>query len=94
MDAAEFRGLRQAHALDHRLGMIELALLLLRRYAMGVLVNASNVRRCSRSGTQQPVRAAPADDLSARAMGPTLALHALNAGRPKGVLCPLAPGLR
>ena len=40
---------------------------------------------------QQPVRPAPADDLAARAMGTTLTLHPLDAGRSKRVLCPLAP---
>ena len=88
MDAAQFRGLRQALALDHRLGVIEPLLLLaqMRHRRLGQRVERAPAALAAKP--QQPVRAAPADDLAARAMRTALALHALNAGRSKRVLAP------
>ena len=88
MDAAQFSGLRQAHALDHRLGVIEPALLLAQ---MGHRRPGQGVERASAAlaaEPQQPVRAAPADDLAAGTMGAALAFHPLNARRSKRVLAP------
>ena len=86
MDSAEFRGLRQALALDHRARVIE-PLSFLRRCAIGVLVSALNVRRQALAAKpQKPIRAAPADDFAARAMGTALSRHPLDAGRSERVL--------
>ena len=68
MDAAQFRGLRQALALDHRLGVSEPLLLLaqMRHGRSGQGVERASATLAAES--QQPVRAAPADDLATRAM--------------------------
>src|ERR1700734_4492559 len=90
MDAAEFCGLRQAHALDHRLGVIEPALLLaqVRHGRFGQPIERASATLAAKP--QQPLRAAPAEHLSAGAMRATLAFHPLNARRSKRVLPPAA----
>ncbi len=82
MDAAQFRGLGQAHALDHRLGVIEPTLLLaqMRHRRFGQRVERAPATLAPKP--QQPLRAAPADDLSAGAMRATLTLDPLDAGLP------------
>ena len=53
----------------------------LRRCAIGVLVSALKVRpQAIAAKPQKPIRAAPADDLAARAMGTALSRDALDAG--------------
>ena len=86
MDAAQLRGLRQALALDHRLGVSEPFLLLaqMRHRRSGQRVERAPAALAAEP--QQPVRAAPADDLAAGAMGAALAVDPLNARRSKRVL--------
>ena len=98
MDAAEFRGLRQTHALDHRLGVIQPLLLLaqMRHRRLGQSVERAPASFAAIS--QKPVRTTPADDLAARAMRTALTLDPLDAGRSERILAPLAcrfhPGRR
>ena len=93
MDAAQFRGLRQALALDHRLGVSEPLLLLaqMRHGRSGQGVERASATLAAES--QQPVPAAPADDLATRAMRAAPAFHPLNACRSKRVLRPLGASL-
>ena len=63
MDAAEFRGLRQTHALDHRLGVIQ-PLLLLAQMRHRRLVRALNVRRQALQRYRKSPSNTPADDLA------------------------------
>ena len=86
MNAAERRGLRQALAFDHRSGVIEPTILLaqMRHRRLGQRVEGAPATLAAKP--QKPVRAAPADDCSARAMGTALGLHTLMAGRSKRVL--------
>ena len=90
MDAAQFRGLGQAHALDDRLGVIEPLLLLaqMRHRRFGQRVERAPAALAAKP--QKPIRTAPADNVAAGAMRATLTLDPLDAGRPKRVLCPLA----
>jgi hypothetical protein len=100
MNAAERRGLRQALAFDHRSGVIEPTILLaqMRHRRLGQRVEGAPATLAAKP--QKPVRAAPADDCSARAMGTALGLHTLMAGRSKRVLAattlaaPLRPSPR
>jgi hypothetical protein len=95
MNAAQLRGLSQALALDHRARVSRPFLLLaqMRHRRFGQRIERAPATLAAEP--QQPVRAAPADDLSASAMGATLAFHSLNARRSKRVLPtpPLAPPL-
>ena len=86
MNAAERRGLRQALALDHRSGVIEPAVLLaqMRHRRLGQRVERAPAALATEA--QKAVRAAPADDFSARAMRTAMAFHTLMAGRSKRVL--------
>jgi hypothetical protein len=91
MNAAERCGLRQALAFDHRSGVIEPALLLaqMRHRRFGQRVEGAPAALAAKP--QKAVRAAPADDLAARAMRTALGLDALIAGRSKRVLAGAAP---
>src|SRR5271167_247910 len=86
MNAAELGCLRQAFALDHRSGVIEPAVLLaqMRHRRLGQSVERAPAALAAKP--QKAMRAAPADDFSARAMGTALAFHTLMAGRSKRVL--------
>src|SRR5271169_6200594 len=86
MDSAERRGLGQALALDHRARVIEPAVLLaqMRHRRLGQRIEGAPAALAAKP--QKPMRAAPADDFSARAMGTALAFHTLMAGRSKRVL--------
>src|SRR5271169_1856808 len=86
MNAAELGCLRQALALDHRSGVIEPAVLLaqMRHRRLGQCVERAPAALAAKP--QKAMRAAPADDFSARAMGTALAFHTLMAGRSKRVL--------
>src|ERR1700723_4077561 len=90
MDAAERRGLRQAFSLDHRPGVIKPFFLLaqMRHWRLGQRIEGAPAPLAAKP--QKPMRAAPADDLAARAMGTTLSRHALDAGRSERVLLPAA----
>src|ERR1700722_17664746 len=96
MNAAERRGLRQAFSLDHRARVIKPFFLLaqMRHWRLGQRIEGAPATLAAKP--QKPMRAAPADDLAARAMGTTLSRHALDAGRSERVLLPaaLAPRLR
>ena len=91
MDSAERRGLRQALALDHRARVIEPAVLLaqMRHRRLGQRIEGAPAALAAKP--QKPMRAAPADDFAASAMGTPLSRHALDAGRSERVL--LAPAL-
>src|SRR6202044_58832 len=86
MDSAERRGLRQALALDHRARVIEPAVLLaqMRHRRPGQRIEGAPAALAAKP--QKPMRAAPADDFAARAMGTPLSRHALDAGRSERVL--------
>jgi hypothetical protein len=86
MDAAERRGLRQAFALDHRPGVIKPFFLLaqMRHWRLGQRIEGAPAALAAKP--QKPMRAAPADDLAARAMGTALSRDALDAGRSQRVL--------
>ena len=94
MDAAERRGLRQALALDHRTRVIKPLLLLaqMRHRRLGQRVEGAPATLAAEP--QKPVRAAPTDDLAARAMGTALSRDALDARRSKRVPAPTALCLR
>ena len=91
MDSAERRGLGQALALDHRARVIEPAVLLaqMRHRRLGQRIEGAPAALAAKP--QKPMRAAPADDFAASAMGTPLSRHALDAGRSERVL--LAPAL-
>src|ERR1700719_3277079 len=91
MDAAERRSLRQALAFDHRSGVIEPAFLLaqMRHGRLGQRVERAPAALAAKP--QKAVRAAPADDFSARAMWAALGLDALVTGCSKRVLSAPAP---
>ena len=91
MDSAERRGLGQALALDHRARVIEPAVLLaqMRHRRLGQRIEGAPAALAAKP--QKPMRAAPADDFAASAMGTPLSRHALDAGRSERVL--LAPVL-
>jgi hypothetical protein len=86
MDAAERRGLRQAFVLDHRPRVIKPFLLLaqMRHRRLGQRIEGAPAALAAKP--QKPMRAAPADDLTARAMGTALSRDALDAGRSERVL--------
>ena len=86
MDSAERRGLRQALALDHRARVIEPAVLLaqMRHRRPGQRIEGAPAALAAKP--QKPMRAAPADDFAASAMGTPLSRHALDAGRSERVL--------
>ena len=86
IDSAERRGLRQALALDHRARVIEPAVLLaqMRHRRPGQRIEGAPAALAAKP--QKPMRAAPADDFAARAMGTPLSRHALDAGRSERVL--------
>src|ERR1700729_2278385 len=86
MNPAQLRGLGQAFALDHRLGVIEPLLLLaqMRHRRFGQPIEGAPATLAAEP--QKPVRAAPADDLAARAMGTALSRDAIDAGRSERVL--------
>ena len=100
MNAAKLGGLRQTLARDHRPGVIGPALLLaqMRHRRLGERVERAPATLAAKP--QQPVRAAPADDRSARAMRTALAFHPLPTGGPKRILpttalaAPLRRGFR
>src|SRR6202042_1477332 len=85
MDAAKRRGLRQALALDHRARVIEPLLLLaqMRHGRLGQRIEGAPAALAAKP--QKSVRAAPADDLAARAMRATLTLDPFDAGRSQRV---------
>ena len=91
MDSAERRGLGQALALDHRARVIEPAVLLaqMRHRRLGQRIEGAPAALAAKP--QKPMRAAPANDFAASAMGTPLSRHALDAGRSERVL--LAPAL-
>jgi hypothetical protein len=94
MDAAKRRGLRQAFALDHRARVIEPFLLLaqMRHWRLGQRIEGAPAALAAKP--QQPMRAAPADDLAARAMGTALSRDALVTGRSERVLLAAALAAR
>src|SRR5271163_2272233 len=94
MDPAERRGLGQAFALDHRPSVIKPFFLLaqMRHWRLGQRIEGAPATLAAKS--QKPMRAAPADDLAARAMGTALSRDALDAGRSERVLLPAAPTAR
>ena len=90
MNAAQFCGLRQALALDHRPRVIEPTLLLaqMRQRRLGQGVEGASATLAAQP--QQPMRTAPADDLAACAMRAALAFHPFMAGRAKRILAATA----
>src|ERR1700728_4577989 len=86
MNAAERRGLRQAFSLDHRARVIKPFFLLaqMRHWRLGQRIEGAPAALAAKP--QKPMRAAPADDLAARAMGTALSRDALDAGRSERVL--------
>src|SRR5271169_5833742 len=92
MDAAKLGCLRQALALDHRSGVIEPAGLLaqMRYRRFGQRVEGAPAALAAEP--QKPMRAAPANDRAAGAMGAALAFHPLMAGRAKRILAATALG--
>ena len=90
MDAAQFRGLGQALALNHGPGVSVPFVLLaqMRHRRLGQRIEGAPAALAAKP--QKPVRTAPADDLASRAMGTPLTLDPLDAGRSKRVLAPLA----
>ena len=91
VNAAEFGGLRQALALDHRSGVIEPFLFLaqMRHGRLGQGVERAPAALAAEP--QKSMRASPADDLAARAMRAASALDALMAGGSKRILAMAAP---
>ena len=69
MDPAERRGLGQAFALDHRPSVIKPFFLLaqMRHWRLGQRIEGAPAALAAKP--QKPMRAAPADNLAARAMG-------------------------
>src|ERR1700722_17547180 len=86
MNAAQFRGLRQALALDHRPGLIEPSILLaqMRHRRPGQGVEGAFAAFAAES--QKPVGAAPTDNLATGTVRATLAFHPLMARCPQPVL--------
>src|SRR3984885_13747951 len=85
MNAAQRRGLRQAFALDHRARVIKPFLLLaqMRHRRLGQRIEGAPAALAAKP--QKSVRAAPADDLAARAMRTALSRDARDAGRSQRV---------
>jgi hypothetical protein len=85
MNAAQLRSLGQALALDRRARVIEPFLLLaqMRHWRLGQRIEGAPAALAAKP---QPMRAAPADDLAARAMGTALSRDALVTGRSERVL--------
>ena len=94
MDAAERRGLRQSSCPRSSHARDQATFSFLRRCAIGVLVSALKVRpQLLQRNRKSPSRAAPTDDLAARAMGTALSRDALDARRSKArprADCPLS----
>src|ERR1700735_4127285 len=90
VDAAEPRGLPQAFSLDHRARVIKPFFLLaqMRHWRLGQRIEGAPATLAAKP--QKPMRAAPADDLAARAMGTTLRRPPLAACRPQPALLPAA----
>ena len=90
MNAAQLGGLRQAPAFDHRSGMIEPTLLLaqMRHGRFGQRVERASATLAAEP--QQPVGAAPTDDLAAGAMRAASAFHPLMARHSKRILAGVA----
>src|ERR1700727_2192143 len=85
MDAAERRGLRQTFALDHRARVIEPFLLLaqMRYRRLGQRIEGAPATLAAKP--QKSVRAAPTDDLAARAIRTAPSRDARDAGRSQRV---------
>ena len=91
VNAAEFGGLRQALALDHRSGVIEPFLFLAQMRHMGVLVRALNVRPQLLQRYRKSPCERPQPMISRPAMQAASALDALMAGGSKRILAMAAP---
>jgi hypothetical protein len=86
MNAAQLRGLGQALALDHRPRVVGPFLLLaqMRHRRFGQRIEGAPAALAAKP--QQPVRAAPADNLATRAVRTPLSFDPLKAGRSQHVL--------